>query len=142
MQPDRVYLQTQNAHGSWVTLRDAKGHRLEYPYSRALLSQLEASPCNARLVCCTTGDVRATKATVKVARARIKYPAPAPAAPRPRPLIRKRSPDGFAPVVIPAPKNHIGSWWCGTIAKNRTHIMGDKLTAEAKLSWEAPKKRI
>ena len=111
MRAPRVYLQTQNAHGSWVTPRDTSGNRLEFTLSRAILHQLSLSPANARLVCCATGKTLATKPTLRTDRLRLAHPLPAEPAPQPRPVIRKRNPDGFAPVVIAKPKNHVGSWY-------------------------------
>ncbi|WP_439357867.1 hypothetical protein [Bradyrhizobium sp. DASA03007] len=139
--PRKVYLQTC-PRGSWVTPTVGKRRtRLEYTLSHATLLMLAASPANARLVDCVTGEVVATRNTVEIARARLRYGTPAPAAPAPRPLIRKKNPDGFAPVVIPPPKNHIGSWWAGTVAKNRTHITGAMLVATQDARFVPPKKR-
>jgi hypothetical protein len=81
----RVYLQTQNAHGSWVTPSDATGARLEFDLTNATLRQLKARPANARLVDVATGATVVTKKSVD----QFRFDAPpVRTAPRPRPVIR------------------------------------------------------
>lgn len=138
--PRKVYLQTC-PRGSWVTPMNGKV-RLEYTLSHDTLLMLGKCPANARLVDCATGEVVATRNSVEIARARLRYGTPAQSAPRPRPVIRKRNPDGFAPVVIPEGKNHIGSWWSTTVSKNRTHVTGAMLVATQDARFIPPKKRV
>jgi hypothetical protein len=117
MTAPRVYLQTQNAHGSWVTPRDASGKRLEFTLSRATLHQLSLSPANARLVCCATGKTLATKPTLRTDRLRLANPLPAEPAPQPRPVILKRSAGHHTPIVIAANKNHVRSWYAPVVMR-------------------------
>jgi hypothetical protein len=116
--------------------------RLEYTLSHDTLLMLGRATANARLVDCATGEVVATRNSVEIARARLRYGTPAEPAPRLRPVIRKKNPDGFAPVVIPEGKNHIGSWWCATVSKNRTHVSGPQIVATQDARWVPPKKRV
>jgi hypothetical protein len=142
MQPRQVYLQTQNAHGAWVAPTTARGARFEFPLTKATLAQLKACPANARLVYCDTGETAATKHTIEQVRARLAHTfvAPAEAAPKVRPLCLKNR-GVMAPVVIPEPKNHIKSWWAGTISPNRTHISGPMIVATQDARFVPPKKR-
>jgi hypothetical protein len=116
--------------------------RLEYPLTHATLLMLGKSTANARLVDCATGETVATRNSSEIARARLRYGTPEAPAPQLRPVIRKKPAAGFAPVVIPEPKNHLGSWWAGTISKNRTHISGAMLVATQDVRFVPPKKRV
>jgi hypothetical protein len=118
MQAPLVYLQTQNAHGSWVTPTTARGARFEFTLNRATLAHLEACPANARLVCCATGNTLATKQTVRQVRAMLRYGQPESEPARaPRSVIRVRGPGHHTPIKIPAPKNHVGSWYAPVVMR-------------------------
>jgi hypothetical protein len=141
MKPRLVTLQTQNAHGSWVTPRDASGHPLQFPLCHATLRHLELCPANARLVCAVSGEELVTKQNMLAFTMPAMAREPQTQKPR-RPMVFMRGPGHHTPIVIPAPKNHIKSWWGGTISPGRTHVTGPRLEAIAKIRFEPPKKRV
>jgi hypothetical protein len=108
----RVYLQTQNAHGSWVTPTAAHGARLEFDLTRATLRQLKACPANARLVDVATGATVVTKQSVD--QFRFDAPAIERAKPQPRPVIRLR-PGIPARVGKWDRTAHASSWWTSIV---------------------------
>ncbi|SDK42943.1 hypothetical protein [Bradyrhizobium ottawaense] len=138
----RVYLQTQNAHGSWVTLLDGSalcarparglrgkshlanrtpkasgGNRVEYELTLALFDHLEASPANARLIDCDTSRVVASKMTVDRDRHRFKYPATPEIRRAPRPVVRKCD-VGIMPRIAKWKRTgHLQSWYAGIVMR-------------------------
>ena len=111
---NRVYLQTQNAHGSWVTPTDATGVRLEFDLNRATLRQLKTCPANARLMSIATGETVVTKQSAE----QFSFDAPPRECvrPVPRPIIRCN-------VGIPARvarwkrTSHIDSWYAAIVLR-------------------------
>lgn len=88
--PAKCYLQTHH-DGSWVTLKDPKGRRLEFDLTNATLNQLEICPSNARLVSLDGCEV-VSKLGVTAYRAKRRWPEPRPEGlSQPRPVIRTRT---------------------------------------------------
>jgi hypothetical protein len=109
----QVYVQTPNAHGSWVTLLDAFGKRIEYVLTRALLRQMRDMRRNVRLVYVDNGR----PATSRVGLDYFVINATEPAKPSPRPVVRKPGTGVPARVAKWKRTGHIKSWYAGIVMR-------------------------